>query len=277
MQINAYEVVKQMWNAVQNKIREDPASKNQLLSHPSSMLHDAARGGNVEFLRILLYENPELLRMIDDGCKTSILNVAVENRQRDVFNLIYDMDLFNSDDLLYYFNEDNTSLQKLVTEKPSVSHLNQVEGAVFQMHQEFLWFKEMEDIVERIPTRKDTRTETRKLFIEEHKQLMKEAEEWVKSTANSCLLVATLIATVAFTAAFTVPGGNNGNNGVPLFNSFDLIFNCNSTVHVNPDFSIRQKRFFVLVAIAVGAWSWISLPFCAGNGVGFQFLLVLAL
>ena len=141
MQINAYEVVKRMWKAVQNKIREDPESKNQLLSHPSSMLHDAARGGNVEFLRILLDENPELLRMIDDGCKTSILNVAVENRQRDVFNLIYDMDLFNSDDLLYYFNEDNTSLLKLVTERPSESHLNQVEGAVFQMHQEFLWFK----------------------------------------------------------------------------------------------------------------------------------------
>ncbi|CAK9327292.1 unnamed protein product [Citrullus colocynthis] len=56
----------------------------------------------------------------------------------------------------------------------------------------------------------------RELFTKEHKQLLKDGEEWMKNTANSCMLVATLIATVVFAAAFTVPGGN-GNQGTPTF------------------------------------------------------------
>ena len=39
----------------------------------------------------------------------------------------------------------------------------------------------------------------------------------MKSTATSCMLVATLIATVVFAAIFTLPGGPNNETGVPLF------------------------------------------------------------
>ena len=39
----------------------------------------------------------------------------------------------------------------------------------------------------------------------------------MKSTATSCMLVATLIATVVFAAVITVPGGENNNTGVPIF------------------------------------------------------------
>ncbi|KAI6668732.1 hypothetical protein NL676_007224 [Syzygium grande] len=52
-------------------------------------------------------------------------------------------------------------------------------------------------------------------FVENHKELLEKGEKWVKDTANSCMLVSTLIATVLFAAAFTVPGGNDGNTGVP--------------------------------------------------------------
>lgn len=38
----------------------------------------------------------------------------------------------------------------------------------------------------------------------------------MKDTADKCMLVSTLIATVLFAAAFTMPGGNDGNTGVPL-------------------------------------------------------------
>ena len=57
----------------------------------------------------------------------------------------------------------------------------------------------------------------RQLFTEKHKRLRKEGEEWMKNTANSCMLVATLISTVVFAAAFTVPGGNDDNTGTPIF------------------------------------------------------------
>ncbi|KAF4377380.1 hypothetical protein F8388_013726 [Cannabis sativa] len=47
------------------------------------------------------------------------------------------------------------------------------------------------------------------LFCLEHKRLLREGETWMKHTAQSCMLVATLIATVVFAAAFSLPGGNN--------------------------------------------------------------------
>lgn len=57
----------------------------------------------------------------------------------------------------------------------------------------------------------------RELFTNQHKHLLKEGEEWMKNTANSCMLVATLIATVVFAAAFTFPGGNDDKDGTPIF------------------------------------------------------------
>lgn len=39
----------------------------------------------------------------------------------------------------------------------------------------------------------------------------------MKTTANNCMIVATLIATVVFATSVTVPGGNNQENGTPIF------------------------------------------------------------
>ncbi|KAK9289990.1 hypothetical protein L1049_008152 [Liquidambar formosana] len=55
------------------------------------------------------------------------------------------------------------------------------------------------------------------IFTEEHEDLVKEGEKWMKDTANSCTIAAALIATIAFAAAITVPGGNNGDSGLPIF------------------------------------------------------------
>ncbi|CAI9773343.1 unnamed protein product [Fraxinus pennsylvanica] len=86
------------------------------------------------------------------------------------------------------------------------------------MQRELLWFKEVEKIVPfsvlNVKNRDDQTP--RELFSEEHKKLRKDGEEWMKETATSCMVVATLIATVAFAAAFTVPGGNN-EIGTPVF------------------------------------------------------------
>ena len=57
----------------------------------------------------------------------------------------------------------------------------------------------------------------RELFTKQHRKLQKDGEEWMKNTASSCMLVATLIATIVFAAAFTVPGGNDDKDGIPIF------------------------------------------------------------
>ncbi|XP_038895950.1 ankyrin repeat-containing protein NPR4-like [Benincasa hispida] len=72
--------------------------------------------------------------------------------------------------------------------------------------------------------RKKGKRSPRDLSTQQHKDLVEEGEKWIKKTANSCMLVATLIANVVFVAVFTIPGGNDNNNinssnntGSPLF------------------------------------------------------------
>lgn len=57
----------------------------------------------------------------------------------------------------------------------------------------------------------------RQLFTEEHKELLKNGESWMRRTAESCMVVSTLIATGVFSAAFSVPGGSNDNTGSPNY------------------------------------------------------------
>ncbi|CAN4081823.1 unnamed protein product [Withania somnifera] len=93
-----------------------------------------------------------------------------------------------------------------------------VSGAALRLQREILWFKEVEKIVPPLilgMKNKDGKTPW-ELFSEEHQMLLKEGERWMKDTANSCMIVATLIATVVFAAAFTVPGGNNNDEGTPI-------------------------------------------------------------
>ncbi|XP_022137142.1 ankyrin repeat-containing protein NPR4-like [Momordica charantia] len=222
MQIQAHQMVELMWRVVLDEIPEDEMF--DFIKNPSSMLHDAARVGNVEFLRVLINSYPDLAWKVD-GKRKSIFHVAVENRQESVFSLIYEMGEF-LDYLPYYFDEENMSLLELAAKRADPSHLNRVSGAAFQMHRELIWFKEVEKIVELTMRRKKGKRSPRELFTLQHKNLVEDGEKWMKKTANSCMLVATLIATVVFAAVFTVPGGNNNNNignnndnntGAPIF------------------------------------------------------------
>nr|XP_043630289.1 ankyrin repeat-containing protein NPR4-like [Erigeron canadensis] len=55
------------------------------------------------------------------------------------------------------------------------------------------------------------------VFTKEHAHLVKEGEQWMKTTSEACSITAALIVTIVFAAAITVPGGNNQEKGIPLF------------------------------------------------------------
>ncbi|CAA2965034.1 ankyrin repeat-containing NPR4-like [Olea europaea subsp. europaea] len=78
------------------------------------------------------------------------------------------------------------------------------------MQSELRWFKEVEKILRPLDVRnKNKQGKTpRELFTEEHEKLREAGEKWIKDTATSCMVVATLIATVALNASFTVSDGN---------------------------------------------------------------------
>ncbi|GKV46588.1 hypothetical protein SLEP1_g53560 [Rubroshorea leprosula] len=92
-------------------------------------------------------------------------------------------------------------------------------GAALQLQSELRWFKAVEGIVPQFYNYdKNNGGETPfEVFVKEHKQVLKEAEDWLKKTAESSTVVGALIITIMFAVAFTFPGGNNQNTGFPIF------------------------------------------------------------
>lgn len=207
------ELLKQLWEQI---TWLDDAQIGSLLRSPSQPTFIAAEFGNFEFVFELLRSYPDLIWKVDDQSR-SIFHIAVIHRQEKIFSLIYDIGA-HKDLITAYKDAYNTSMLHLAAKLAPASRLNMVSGAALQMQRELLWFKEVEKNVQ--PSYKemrDTNGQTpRMLFTEEHKDLVKAGERWMKDTASSCMLVAALITTVVFAAIFTLPGGNK-DDGTPVF------------------------------------------------------------
>ncbi|XP_056163455.1 ankyrin repeat-containing protein At5g02620-like [Syzygium oleosum] len=195
----------------------DDGGIGKLLREPSRLLFTAAELGNYGFLTVLIRLHPELLWKVDDQ-KRSIFHVAVAHRHEKIFRLIYDIGA-HKDMIAAYKDENDNNMLHLAGNLAPSSRLKIDSGAALQMRRELLWFKEVEKIVQ--PSYREMKNSEGKtpflLFTEKHKELRQEAEKWMRDTASSCMVVATLIATVMFAATFTVPGGNNNDTGKPIF------------------------------------------------------------
>ncbi|KAL4012328.1 hypothetical protein IC575_029428 [Cucumis melo] len=224
MNIFAREVVKFLWEYIVEEFEEKEML--EFIKYPTRLLHDATRAENVEFLIILINLYPDIVWEEDDEGKT-IFDVAIENRLENVFNLIDEIGGLNEFAMKHRLTNRNYSMLHTVANLATPNNLNRVTGAAFQMQRELLWFKEVEKIVlpsqlmakSNDPNPQLSKLTPRELFTENHKDLRKAGEEWMKNTANSCMIVAALITTVVFAAAFTVPGGCDDNTGNPIFQS----------------------------------------------------------
>ncbi|GLT90414.1 hypothetical protein SLE2022_083470 [Rubroshorea leprosula] len=140
---------------------------------------------------------------------------AIEHRQEEVAKYLYKYmaDIFSDID------EDGNNNLHLAAKLAPHFQLDRISGAALQLQSELRWFKSVEAIVPRLYTeQKNKNGETPcQVFVKEHKNLLKEAEEWIKRTAESSTVVGALIITIMFAAAFTVPGGNDQNTGFPIF------------------------------------------------------------
>ncbi|KAK3438723.1 hypothetical protein EUGRSUZ_C03515 [Eucalyptus grandis] len=184
----------------------------------SGIVLDSANRGILEIVELCLDHFPEL--MWDKDFPKTLMTEVVNGRQVELFRLVnahnrapnLSRDIFMYSDLM----------EAVVKWQPERVPAN-VPGTVFLMQREYQWFKVLEERSD--PSFKSlTAAQTKErggkyweVFIEQRKDLLKEAGQWMKETSSSCSLVATLIVTIAFTAALTVPGGNNGSTGIPIF------------------------------------------------------------
>ncbi|KAF8364618.1 hypothetical protein HHK36_033409 [Tetracentron sinense] len=182
-----------------------------------SAVFEAVKYGNIEFIVKIIKHCPHLLSCIDKNNR-GIISAAIVHRRKKIFRLIYGIDA-QKNEMGVSFDKDGNSSLHLAGMLASSFQLARVSGAALQMQRQLQWFKEVENIVPpKFKELKNNKGKTpRALFTEQHKNLVKEGEKWLKDTASSSMVVATLIATVMFAATFTVPGGNNSNTGIPIF------------------------------------------------------------
>ncbi|KAF8370255.1 hypothetical protein HHK36_031709 [Tetracentron sinense] len=198
----------------------------QLLIWEINAIVEATKHGIVELIVHIIRSYPFMIDALSEK-KQNIFLSAISYRQEGIFNLLKGMHARkNESDIT---DEPRDNMLHLAGMLAPSSRLNNISGAAMQMQRELQWFKEVEKLV-LYPMDKEQKNQAgktpRELLTEEHKELVKAAEKWMKGTASSCMVVATLIATVMFAAAFTVPGGNHGETGIAIFlddNSF-LVF-----------------------------------------------------
>ncbi|XP_071740974.1 uncharacterized protein [Rutidosis leptorrhynchoides] len=179
-------------------------------------VHVAIKYGIVEFVFELIKYNPEFIWRKDKKGRT-VFSHAIILRQEKIFSLFYKLGTKKSIVASRHDLFQNNCLHLAAKLSPP-TQLERVSGAALQMQRELQWYKEIEILVQ--PKYKEQVNEShmkpRALFTEEHKELAKEGERWMKNTAGSSMIVGTLIAAVMFTTAFTIPGGNDDRTGLPI-------------------------------------------------------------
>ncbi|KAK4270694.1 hypothetical protein QN277_019471 [Acacia crassicarpa] len=162
-------------------------------------------------------------KTLSSTCKSQLyrkrLMKSFLRRYADIFNVIHDIGPIK--DFIVAFEDDELkdNLLHMAARLAPSDRLNTVSGAAFQMTHELLWFEEVKKkmLPSLIEARNAEGLTPQQLFTREHKELLSNAESWMKKTAESCMVVSTLITTGVFTAAFSIPGGINDSSGNPNY------------------------------------------------------------
>ncbi|XP_010105991.2 uncharacterized protein LOC21389432 [Morus notabilis] len=174
----------------------------QLIDKPSRFLFEAAELGNFQFLAELIHSYPDLVWEVDEKNQT-IFHVAVLNRHANIFNLIHETG-FVKEVILTYEDGENNNILHLAATLPPKHRLNPEVGGILQLQQELLWFEAVKKIM--LPSYAEKKNSNgltpQDLFTLEHATMLKDGENWMKSTATSCMLVSLLLTTLVITAAF---------------------------------------------------------------------------
>ncbi|KAK9265794.1 hypothetical protein L1049_025371 [Liquidambar formosana] len=205
---------KQTLKLVKCMTAEVASSEENTVAFLRAPFYTATKMGIHEFVVEIINTCPFIIRFPDDNNYT-LFQLAVLHRHEKIFSLIHQMTeraQFAAD---FKDRFKNNLLHLAGKLRPS----SRISGAALQMQRELQWFKEVEKCVQ--PSEKEKKNSFNQtpamVFTKEHAGLVKQGEEWMKTTATSCTLVASLIATVVFAAAFTVPGGNDSDHGIPFF------------------------------------------------------------
>ncbi|GLT50510.1 hypothetical protein SLA2020_239930 [Shorea laevis] len=176
----------------------------------------AASRGILEIVEMIHKEYPQALEHVTQNGQ-NILHVAILYRQYHIFEYVKDKSGAVKRRLVLGIDKNgDTILHKAAHTK--YYREGTKSTVALNLQDELERFKNVQKMVPAsytIHINKENYTAW-ELFKEQHKDQLKEAQEWVKNACQSCSAVAVLVATVVFAAAFTAPGGFN-EFGRPIF------------------------------------------------------------
>ncbi|XP_047160127.1 uncharacterized protein LOC124830457 [Vigna umbellata] len=266
------QLVKYLWEKI--LLKKKISEVIRIISEPYQALFDAAVVGNFGFLSELISAYPNLIWEENEE-KHTIIHTAVSHRHADIFNLIHEID--SQKDLIVTLMvnlshpspseteamTNNTLLHLAAKLAPSRQEL--VTGAAFQMCLEKRWFEEVKKIMPpHLIIKKNSAFLTAKdLFTKEHEGLRKDGVEWMKRTAENCMLISTVIATAVFSASINIPGGiDDGTNKPNYLNQTSfLVF----AISAGAAFISSSTAILIFLSILMSRYSeddfYRSLPF----------------
>ncbi|GKV07282.1 hypothetical protein SLEP1_g19077 [Rubroshorea leprosula] len=180
----------------------------------------AIKNGIPDIVIEIAKANDNILRGNTDPEDSSrnIFACAIAHRQEEVARFLHRF-AEEGTNMVIALDEDKNNILHLAAKLAPPHQLDCISGSALQLQSELRWFKGVEEIVPRSyrEHQNNNRETPLEVFVREHKNKLKEAEEWVKKTAESSTFVGALIITITFAAAFTVPGGWNQSTGFPIF------------------------------------------------------------
>ncbi|XP_048328506.1 uncharacterized protein LOC125422093 [Ziziphus jujuba] len=201
-----------------------PPVLRDLPAPPTSLL-TATSHGIVEIVKEILRVFPQAVEHVSDAGQ-NILHIAIKHRKLEIFRHVKKMQLPMTRLVRRIDNNGYTILHHVGVMRYYTG--GTLPGPTLQLQEELRWFERVRKIVPpHYEMHRNNKGETaQEFFRRTHSKLLKEAQDWLKRTSESCSAVAVLIATVAFAAAYTVPGGSNQDTGVPilLHDPFFLVF-----------------------------------------------------
>ncbi|KAG4951468.1 hypothetical protein JHK85_045335 [Glycine max] len=184
---------------------EEPPERTALLI--------ATKTGIVEIVEKFLDVNPEAIFHVTEN-NQNILTMAVKYRQKKIVRIIQRKGAIES--LVGQISDKGRTILHEVARMDYYKG-EHLAGVAFQLQDELRWYDKVRRLIPKhYNMHCDIDGHTPEDMLEmEHDGMLKEAQKWLKETAQSCSTVAILVATVVFAAAYTIPGGTE--NGTPVF------------------------------------------------------------
>ncbi|KAJ9551262.1 hypothetical protein OSB04_015307 [Centaurea solstitialis] len=198
-------------------IIKDSSNRNSNKDY-SKAIFEAVKRDAGDFVQQVVFWFPNAMKKVDEDGH-NIAQVALINRSLKVMAVITHREWAKHTNLSQNLETPNSfgnNLLHFAARLAPANQLNHISGAALQMKYELEWFKLAKEYLPLCMKKKNRFGETPEmLFTREHNGLVVKGEKWLKDTANSGLVTATLLTTITFAAAITVPGGNDDEDGTP--------------------------------------------------------------